>query len=134
MALAALTPVYPVLRAIACAVVPEALRLDEQGWARFEGLVEGALAGRPATLTRRLRLALYAVEWLPVFRYRRRFTALAAAERQRFLSFLENNSLQTVRVGFFGLRTLAFVGYYGQPEVAKEIGYAADARGWEAPR
>jgi hypothetical protein len=38
-----------------------------------------------------------------------------------------------IRVGFWGLRTLALLGYYARPEAAEEIGYTADRRGWEAP-
>ena len=39
-----------------------------------------------------------------------------------------------VRNGFWGLRALVLLGYYGQTETAREIGYAAQARGWEARR
>ena len=39
-----------------------------------------------------------------------------------------------VRRGFWGLRTLVFMGYYARPEAAAAIGYRADVRGWEARR
>jgi len=42
--------------------------------------------------------------------------------------------MQIIRVGFWGLRTLALLGYYARPEAAQEIGYTADPRGWEAIR
>lgn len=132
--LPSLSSVRQVFRAVVCAVVPEASALDGRGWADLEALVEAALRGQPAVLRRRLRLALRGIEWLPALRYGRRFTALDPERRARFLSFLEGNPIQVVRLGFWGLRTLALLGYYGRPEAAKAIGYAPDPRGWEAVR
>jgi hypothetical protein len=72
------------------------------------------------------------VQWLPVLRYGRRFTSLNLVQRACFLSHLEDHPIQVVRVGFWGLRTLALLGYYGRPEVTEAIGYAANPLGWEA--
>ena len=126
--------VRPVFRALVCAVVPEAASLDEQGWGDAERLVETALGMRPASLQRRVLLFLRFIEWLPLVRYGRRFTSLDAARRAQFLSSLQDHPVQLIRLGFWGVRTLALMGYYGRPEAAKAIGYAADARGWEALR
>lgn len=124
--------VRPVFRALVCAVVPEAAALDERGWSDAERLVETALAMRPANLQRRVLLFLRFLEWLPLARYGRRFTSLDAPRRAQFLSFLQDHPVQFLRLGFWGVRTLALMGYYGRPEAAQAIGYAADARGWEA--
>ncbi len=115
-------------------VVPEASALDEKGWAELEALVSGALRDRPPALQRGLRLVLHLIQWLPLVRYGRRFTSLNRTQATRFLSFLEDNPIQLVRVGFWGIRTLALLGYYGRPEAAGAIGYAAHPRGWEARR
>lgn len=123
-----------VLRAAACAMVPEAAGLDEKGWAEFERLIESALRDRPESLRRRLELFLRAIEWLPVLRYGRKFSALEPLQQARFLSWLEKHPVLLIRNGFWGLRTLIFLGYYGQPEITRGIGYAADARGWETRR
>jgi hypothetical protein len=106
--------------------------LNDKGWTDLEGLIDVALRDRPQVLQRRLRLFFHLVQWLPVFRYGQRFTSLNPAQRTRFLSYLADHPIQLVRVGFWGLRTLALLGYYGRPEVAEAIGYAADPRGWEA--
>ena len=129
-----LAPVFPVLRAFVCAVVPEAAAMNDPRWSTLQQLIELALHDRPAALRRRLRLALHLLQWLPLFRYARPFTSVTPAQRASVLSFLENNRVRLVRVGFFGLRTLALLGYYGQPQAAAEIGYAANARGWGALR
>ncbi len=128
----ALSPVHPVLRAVVSTVVPEASALGEKGWTELKGLIEIALRDRPPALKHRLRHFLRLVQWLPVARYGRPFTSLNAAQRTRFLSYLEDHPIQLIRVGFWGVRTLALLGYYGRPEVADDIGYAGDPRGWEA--
>ena len=91
-----------------------------------------AVKRRPAALQRRLRTFLYFIQWMPLLRYGRPFTALAPQQRQRFLLYLENHPIKMIRVGFWGLRTLVFMGYYGRAAGAQAIGYRADPAGWEA--
>ncbi len=129
-----LPSVQRVFRAVVATVIPEAAALDEAAWAEVEEAVEQALARRPQSLQRQLRLFLRALQWWPVLRHRRRFTALSDGARRQFLSHLQDHRVQRIRVGFCGLRTLALLGYYGRPPAAAEIGYRADPRGWEALR
>jgi hypothetical protein len=67
-----------------------------------------------------------------VVRYGRTFAALGDEQRSRILRYLQDHPVERIRCGFWGLRTLAFLGYYGRPEVAHAIGYRPDPRGWEA--
>jgi len=119
-------------RAVVATIVPESAALDEQGWRDLDQVVEALLRRRPESLRRQLRLFLCAVAWLPVIRYGRTFRRLRPDARARVLAHLENDRIQKVRVGFWGLRTIVLAGYYGRAAAAHEIGYAADARGWEA--
>src|SRR5205807_9493579 len=121
-----------VLRTVVTTTVPETTAVDEQGWSTLVLLVEDVLLGRPEPLQRQLRLWLLAVQWLPVLRYARPFTALNQEARSRFLACLDHHPVQILRVGFGGLHSLAVIGYYGQPAVASAIGYSASPRGWEA--
>lgn len=130
----ALAPARDVFRAVVVTVVPEAKQLDESGWRTLEALVEDALAIRPPALHRQLQLFLRAIEWLPVARYGRRFSALGDEQRSRILCYLQDHPVERIRCGFWGLRTLALLGYYGRPEAAYAMGYRPDARGWEAVR
>lgn len=127
-----LTPVRSTLRAVATTVVPDAARLDEAGWLQFEAIIDDALRARPAALRRQLVLFVRALQALPLLRYGRTFTALSPDGRTRFLSAIEHSSLLAIRRGFWGLRTLVFLGYYGRSAAAAAIGYRADPRGWEA--
>ena len=74
------------------------------------------------------------LDLLPAPRHGRRLRSLDAARRLRLLESLERSPLLLLRRGVWGLRTLAFMGYYARPEAAAAIGYRAEARGWEARR
>ena len=128
------TPVHAVFRAVVCTIVPEASALDEEGWTKLEALIDSVLRKQSHSIERRLRLFLYFIQWLPLFRFGRPFASLDPAQRTRFLSYLEDHPIRLIRLGFWGLRTLVLLGYYGRPEAAQAIGYAADPRGWEALR
>jgi hypothetical protein len=121
-----------VFRAVVSTVVPESVNFDGPRWVELERLVEETLGRRPRNLQRQLRVFLRGIQWLPLLVYGHTFTSLDPARRARFLSTLEDHPLHLIRKGFFGLRTLALLGYYGRHEAARAIGYAADPRGWEA--
>jgi hypothetical protein len=127
-----LPPVRGTFRAIAATVVPEAERLDESGWAELERLVEKALETRPEAVRRQLRLLIRAVGLLPLLSRGRPFSRLVPGERAAVLAGLEDAPVLLLRRGFWGIRTLVYLGYYARPEAGREIGYRADPRGWDA--
>jgi hypothetical protein len=121
-------------RALAAAIVPEAAGLDEAGWRAVEGVVADALASRPERLRRQFRLFIRLLGWISMARYGSSLASLDARRRERFLSSVERSRLLVVRRGFWGLRTLVFLGYWTRPEAAAAIGYRARAQGWSASR
>jgi len=127
-------PVRASFRALAATIVPEAGALDERGWDEVERIIEQGLASRPASIKRQLRMLVRALNVLPLFRFGRTFGALDAAARTAFLLKIQNAPLLFLRRGFWGLRTLVFMGYYGRHEARAAIGYRADPRGWEVRR
>ena len=129
-----LSPVRSIFRAVVSTVVPEARELSEPGWSELEMLVATTLQNRPRAMQRQLRLFIRTIQWLPVFRYGKRFTSIRAEQRTQILCYLQDHRVEVIRCGFWGLRTLALLGYYGRPESVQAIGYAADPRGWEARR
>ena len=130
----AATPLPPVFRTVVLTVVPDAATLDESGWAELEQLVRRSLSARPPDLQRRIRLFMRLVRWLPLLRYGRPLTALDPRRRERFLRSLQEHRLDAIRLGFWGLRTLALLGYYGRNDAAGSIGYRPQPTGWEAAR
>lgn len=129
-----LTASHRRFRAVVSTLVPESAELEEAGWRELETLIESSLTSRPRSLRHRLSLFLHLVQWLPLFRYGRPFTALSPARRARFLASLQEHPIELIRIGFWGLRALAFLGYYGRDATARAIGYRPDPRGWEAVR
>lgn len=127
-----LDSIRPVLRGICATVVPEAAQLNEEEWDALEEIVRRALAPRPVALQRQVLLLVRAIEWLPVIRYGRRFTALDPVRRLRFLERLQDSPVLLIRRGIWGLRTLLLMGYYGRIAGGRAIGYRADPRGWKA--
>jgi Gluconate 2-dehydrogenase subunit 3 len=129
-----LNPEPSIFRAVVSTIVPEAANLDSAGWQELQKVIEALLRDRPESLKRQLRIFLRAIQWLPVVRYGRPFTRLTPAARARVLAHLQDDRIQKVRVGFWGLRTIVLAGYYGRSRAAQAIGYAASPRGWEALR
>lgn len=105
--------------------------MSEADWGDIMARVEASLRSRPTSVISRLRLFLSVVDWLPILYHGRRLTRLDPARRARFLRRLQEHRLRSVRVGVWGIRTLAFLGYYGREAAAEEIGYRPHLRGWE---
>ena len=124
----------PVFRAVATCVVPEATRLDAAQWDEVEAIVARAVGARSRAVQRQLAVFLILLEWLPLLRYARRLSRLDPARRSQFLDRVQRAPLLLLRRGFWGVRTLILMGYYGRPAAAAAVGYRAAARGWEARR
>jgi hypothetical protein len=117
-------------RALVTTSVPEAVALTAAEWTELEAIVEDAVAKRPPALRRQLRLFIRLLNLLPVLRWGRTFERLDPARRARFLASLERSRLFLLRRGFWGVRTLVFMGYYARPSAYAQIGYDARLRGW----
>ena len=129
-----LPPVRRVFRSLAATILPEASQLDAGAWTEVERIIEDALAARPPAVQRHLRRLIRVLQLLPIVRYGRPFTELDPARRTRFLAAVQNSSVPLLRRGFWGLRTLVFMGYYARSMAGAEIGYRAHAGGWGARR
>ncbi|MEJ2206197.1 MAG: hypothetical protein P8170_19060 [Gemmatimonadota bacterium] len=127
-----LAPIRASFRAITRAVAPASSGLDEAGWRRAEEIVDDALSARPTSVRRQVVLFVRAVGMLSWVRHGRSLGTLDPDRMRRFLRSLERSPLLLVRKGFWGIRTLAFMGYYGQSEVRADLGYRANPGGWES--
>ncbi len=134
MADATFAPVRESFRALGATIVPEAVRLSAAEWIEVEQIVERGLASRPPAIRRQLRLFVRILNVLPLFRFGRTFRGLDPERRARFLLAIQDAPLLLLRRGFWGIRTLVYMGYYGRDAARDEIGYGADPRGWEARR
>lgn len=108
--------------------------MTAQEWSDFHHVIDSALSTRPAAMRRQLSLFLRILDVLSLLRYGRRLVTLSPAQRVEFLSGMESSRLLLFRRGFWGVRTLVFMGYYARPACATALGYAAAPRGWELRR
>jgi hypothetical protein len=115
--------------AIAARIVPETAALDEGARERGLLLIEDLLASRPARMRRELAMFLLLVRWLPAWRHGRPLDWLAPADQDMALAWFQNAPVALVRKGFWGVKTLVFLGYYGRPEIGETIGYRPTTNG-----
>jgi hypothetical protein len=108
---------------LAARIVPEFASLDEGARERGLALVEDLIASRPPRVRRELAFFLRLVRWLPALRYGRPIDWLAPADQDAALAWFQRAPLALLRKGFWGLKTLVFLAYYGRPEVGAAIGY-----------
>lgn len=121
-------------RALCVAFVPESAELDEAGWRELESDVERALADRAPAIQKQMLLLIRILDLLARARHGSALASLPPASRRELLTRLQDSRWLLLRRGVWGLRTLAFLGYYSRPDTAASIGYRADARGWEMRR
>lgn len=107
--------------------------MDEAAWADAERLIGEALQGRAPRIATQLRLFIRATNLVAFLRFLRPFAALSTEGRTRVLRSLESSRLLIVRRGFWGLRTLVYLGYYGRESVWAQLGYRASPSGWSDP-
>ncbi len=111
------------LLAIGGRVAPGLRTLDAAARDRAIAIVERAVAARPRALQRQLGLFLGIVGWSPVLRYGRRFDRLDPGRQDAVLRWFQHAPIAAFRRGFWGVKTLVYMGYYGRPEIGDEVGY-----------
>lgn len=126
-----LAPVRPLFRAVTLAVAPPSSSFDEGGWLRAEALVDETLADRPAGVRRQIVLFFRILDGLARVRFGRGLARLPVEKAVRLLRRLEGSPVLLLRRGVWGVRTLAFMGVYGQRDVRDALGYGAALRGWQ---
>jgi len=117
------------LRVLAARIVPETTELDSAGMGRFFGLIDEALLERPAAVRRQFGIYLGLLRWAPLVRFGGPFENLRADRQDAVLRWFESCPVGLLRAGFWGLKVLIFMGYYGQPETNAVVGYAPERDG-----
>lgn len=104
-------------------LVPAAAGASGEERARAGAIIEHALSQRPAAVRRQVALYLGLLRWLPLLRHGATLPRLPAERQRQFLSSMESSPIPILRKGFWGVRTLAFMGHYGRPEVGASLHY-----------
>jgi hypothetical protein len=111
-------------RAAADCIVPAEPGSAGAGCEQAVRVADAMLARRAAPDRRKFAAFLRALELLPVVRYGRRFSSLSPELRSRVLAFLSATGIHPLlRVGAFGVKTYALMGYYGSELAWTEMHY-----------
>ena len=127
-----LQPLAARIRPLMAAMIPATAELDLAGVERVLARVDARLAMEKPGLCRQLRIFVRVLWWLPLFGSLRTLDGLSPERREAFLMKIQDCPVTKLRVGLWGLRTLLYLGWYGDPAIQQGLGYRPDARGWEA--
>ena len=117
------------LQILAARIVPETTELDADGLSRFFEIIDGALLDRPDSVRGQFATFLGVLRWAPAARFGRPFERLVTERQDAVLRWFEDCPVSILGKGFWGLKAMVFMGYYGQPETNELVGYAPDFDG-----
>lgn len=120
-----------VLQVVAACIVPGVGGLDRAQRGLVFAIIDQALMDRPAAVRRQLAVFLAVLRWSPVVRFGTGFDRLSPERRERVLACFQRCPVGLLRKGFWGLKVLVFMGYYGRPGAWDEIGYTPRLEGRE---
>jgi len=127
---AALTgPQRDFLLAIAPRIVPASAQLRPAARDEMLALIEATLASRTPAMRRQLDLFLRVMRWLPFLRYLRPLDRLDGSRQDAALRWFQDHPVHVIRGGFWGVRALLLLGYYGQPANGPSIAYTPSTDG-----
>jgi len=127
---AALTdPQRAFLLAIAQRIVPASATMTFAEREEMVALIEGTLASRTPAMRRQFRVFLAALRWLPFLRYLRPLDRLTGLRQDAALRWFQDHPLQLIRGGFWGVRTLLLLGFYGRSAIGPSIAYTPSLDG-----
>ncbi len=117
------------LQVLAARIVPEISELDGAGQGRFFSIIDNALQERDEKVRRQFGVFLGVLRWASLFRFGSPFEKLSSERQDVVLHWFENCPMSLLRKGFWGLKAMVFMGYYGQPETNQFVGYSPDFNG-----
>ena len=80
-------------------------------------------------MRRQFATFLGVLRWVPLARYGGPLDKLRAERQDAVLRWFEDCPVSILRKGFWGLKAMIFMGYYGQPETNDLVGYAPEIDG-----
>jgi len=93
------------------------------GTLQTAGVVDWALKRVQPGLRSQLLLLLMLIEYMGIFFGGRTFTKNSPRAKERQFAWMEGCPLRVLRMGFFGIKTYASMGYYTREDVWKTIDY-----------
>lgn len=119
------------LLVVARRIVPAIADLPENEQAGIARVVDDALAARGKAMQVQFGLFLDTLRWASVLKKGRPLDKLPGEAQDEVLRRLEDSPVSRIRTGVWGLKTLVYMGYYGDPERAAQFGYTPSFDGNE---
>lgn len=120
-----------ILLTVADRIVPEMAEMDQAGRERFLEIVEATLMTRSPSIRRQFGVFLNILNLSPIPTRFRSLMRLSPEARDLMLRKFQYSSSKLLRIGLWGLKTLIFMGYYGQEAVKRKIGFTPSLQGNE---
>lgn len=117
------------LLTLAARIVPASASMTGPDRAAMLALVDDTLATRAPAIRRQFALFLAVLRWGPVLRFLRPLDRLDGPRQDAVLRWFQDCPLQVIRSGFWGVRTLIYLGFYGRPGIRASIGYTPSLTG-----
>ena len=117
------------LLTLAARLVPWSCHLTPDRRNALLDLIANTLASRPPAVQRQFGLFLGVLRWAPALRYLRRLDRLDAPRQDAVLRWFQDCPAALIRSGFWGVRTLVFLGCYGHPDAGAAIAYTPSKDG-----
>jgi hypothetical protein len=108
-----------ILVRLAACIVPQSSGAPREVTDAMLSAIDLQLAPRPRLQQLEFKLLLLGLSWM---------TLLPVRWQTRLLLWLENFPIRLARVGIWGLKTLVYLGYYGQDGIQRHIGYVPGKR------
>ncbi|MEW5984537.1 MAG: hypothetical protein AB1806_19470 [Acidobacteriota bacterium] len=118
-----------ILLTIAPRIVPASAAMSPATGETMMQLIGETLVSRTPAMRRQWRVFLAVLRWAPFFRYLRPLERLDGLRQDAVLRWFQDHRLQVIRGGFWGVRTLVLLGYYGQPGTGSSIAYTPSLDG-----
>ena len=114
---------------LAYRIVPPSGEMDAAAKQRFLGIIREALESRPAKVQRQVGLFLGLMRWLPVLRYGAPLDSLPSQHQDAALRWFLDCPIALFRKGFWGMKALILMGFYGRAEIHSSLGYRPSKQG-----
>ena len=112
-------------------VVPEVNALDGQEQQKLVQIIDDALALREPVVRFQFKLFLTMIRWSSMLRHGRTLDRLSPDLQDRMLTEFQESPVPRLGAGMWGLKTLIFMGYYGNPQRWEQIHYTPAMNGNE---
>lgn len=113
-------------------IVPEVSALDGREQQELVRIIDDALALREPAVRFQFKLFLTMIRWSSMLRHGRTLERLSSDLQDEMLTEFQESSVPRLGAGMWGLKTLIFMGYYGNLEWWGKIHYTPEMNGNES--